>query len=237
MRSGLLILLICFMAYGAEALAFDAANPYWFAVKPKLEKYLSENLDKNLYEYKILGPVSEMKQFLGNHPDSEIKFEKLNLNSPNDRKSVVASVYNSDGSLNDSIIINLEVQKYKDVIVVKNALPVGENILEGNTYTKRILCSSMDEKLYYNGSLKQKSAATNIAADTPLKVNMVRHEKLVKTGDVLKVSSGSKFIELGFNCKAAGSADQGETISLICPDIEKKNLKGVITSRGTARLL
>lgn len=239
MRVGLIrfiFLILLLLSSNIAALAFEAANPFWFAIKPKLEKYLETAINKDLYQYEIEGPASEMKGFLGNRPDAEIKFEKLNLANPSERKTVVAVAYNSDGSRADSIIINLKAQKFKDILVVKKSMVRGEAFSPNYIYKKKILANPLDERLYYTDSLNQKFAAIDIPAETALKVNMIRHEKLVKTGQQLKVSSGSNNIELSFMCRTASTGDMGDIIPITCPDLPKKNLKAVITSATTGKL-
>jgi flagella basal body P-ring formation protein FlgA len=95
----------------------------------------------------------------------------------------------------------------------------------------------MDSGLYYDGNLSQKVATVDIPAGVPIRVNMVRHEKLVHAGDIIKVTSGSKTIELKFMCKALGSGDVGEVINLICTDMERKNTRATITGKGEATLI
>lgn len=238
MRVGLIkfITLLLLLSGTIAASAFEAANPFWFAIKPKLEKHLETVISKELYQYEIEGPASEMKNFLGNRPDAEIKFEKLNLVGSNEKKTIVAVAYNTDGSRIDSIIINLKVQKFKDILVLKKAMTRGEAFSPSYVYKKKILPNPMEERLYYTDSLNQKFAALDIPAETPLKVNMIRHEKLVKTGQQIKISSGSSNIELSFMCRTASTGDLGDTIPIICPDLPKKNLKAIITSATTGKL-
>ena len=232
------ILIILFLACQFwPSFAFNAANPYWMNLKSKLTKHLNKTINQTEYKYNIIGPTKEMKNFLGNRTDANVQFERLNLDSPSPRKSIIAVSYDEAGKRIDSVAITIEVWVYRNVYKLRNNISARDEILEDNVYESRMAIRQMDEKLYYHGRVKQKVATTNIAAGTPLKVNMVRHEKLIQIGDMINIKSGSQFITLEFMCKAMTSGDIGDTITVNCQDMQNKTMKASITGDGTAKLI
>lgn len=232
------ILIILFLLCQSwPGFAFNAANPYWMNLKPKLIQHLKKTINVSEYKYEIVGPSKEMKTFLGNRPDAKVQFERLALDSPSHRKSIVAVVYDDAGKRIDSIVVNLDVWVYRNVYMLRTSISARDDIDADNVYEANIPIRQMDEKLYYHGNVRQKVATTNIAAGSPLKVNMVRHEKLVQMGDMIKIKSGSQFITLEFMCKAMTSGDVGDTISVNCQDMQNKTMKASITGEGTAKLI
>lgn len=230
-------LLIISLFLFRPAPAFNAANPYWMNLKPKLVKYLDKAINKSIYKYELIGPNKEMKSFLGNRPDANVQFENLMLESPSPHKSLVAVVYDDSGNKADSLVISFNLWVYKKVYMLHKSISARDDITEDNIYQAVIPIRQMDTNLYYDGNLKQKVATTNIAAGTPLKVNMVRHEKLVQIGDVINIKSGNQFITLEFMCKAMNSGDIGDTITVNCQDMQNKTMKASITGPGSAVLI
>ena len=237
MKLSRILLIIFLICQSWPSFAFNPANPYWINLKVKLNQYLDKTINKSEYKYDVVVPAKEMTNFLGNRPDAEVKFEGLVLNSPSYRKSIVAVVYDETGKRLDSIVINLDVLVYRNVYMLKQSVAARDEILEGNVYESRIPIRQMDENLYYHGPIKQKVASTNITAGTPLKVNIVRHEKIVQVGDMINIKSGSKFIALEFICKAMTSGDVGDTITVNCQEMHNKTMKAEITGPGTANLI
>jgi flagella basal body P-ring formation protein FlgA len=228
--------LILLVLFSQKVFAFESANPYWLNLKPKVESFLAKNINTGVYKYELVGPVAEMSTFLGNRPDAKIKFEKLYLGGNSSRKTFLATAYDDSGKKIDSIAIAINVLTSRKVYMLRNRVARGGEISPGNVYQSTIQSNPMDNGLYYDGNLIQKVATIDIPAGVPIKVNMVRHEKLVHSGDIIKVTSGSKTIELKFMCKALGGGDVGEVINLICTDMEKKNTRGKITAKGEAVL-
>lgn len=237
MRFIKLLTISLFLFQSWPSFAFNAANPYWINLKSKLTKHLNKTINASQYKYEIVGPTKEMKTFLGNRPDAKVQFERLALDSPSHRKSIIAVAYDDNGTRIDSVVINLDVWVYRKVYMLRNNISARDEISEDNVYEASIPIRQMDEKLYYHGNVKQKVATTNIAAGTPLKVNMIRHEKLIQIGDMIKIKSGSKFITLEFMCKAMTSGDIGDTITINCQDMQNKSMKASITGEGTAKLI
>ena len=94
-----------------------------------------------------------------------------------------------------------------------------------------------DFKLYFDANPSQKVATVSIPAGTPIRVNMLRHQKLIQVNDMVKVSSGTKMINLQFLCRAVSSGDLGDTINVYCADMQHQNHQAVITADNEARLL
>jgi flagella basal body P-ring formation protein FlgA len=228
--------LILLISFSLEVLAFESANPYWLNLKPKVESFLSKNVNTNVYKYELVGPTAEMTTFLGNRPDAKIKFEKLYLGGSSPRKTFLATAYDDAGKKIDSVTIAIDVRTSKKVYMLRNRVARGGEINAGNVYQSTIQSSPMDNGVYYDGNFVQKVASVDIPAGVPIRVNMIRHEQLVHSGDIIKVTSGNKTIELKFICKALGSGDIGDVISLICSDMEKRNTRGKITAKGEATL-
>jgi len=232
-----LLIISLFLFQSWPSFAFNAANPYWLNLKPKLIKYLNKNINASEYKYEIVGPAKEMETFLGNRPEANVQFERLALDSPSSRKSIIAVAYDDTGKKIDSLVINIDVWVYRNVYMLRHNLSAHDEIQQDNVYEANIPIRQMDEKLYYHGNVKQKVATTNIAAGTPLKVNHIRHEKLIQIGDMIKIKSGSQFISLEFMCKAMTSGDIGDTITVNCQEMQNKTMKASITGEGTAKLI
>lgn len=219
------------------AFAFNPANPFWISIKPKLEKYLANNINPKLYQYQILGPNRELSSFLGNRPDREIKFEKLNLNDKSSKKTILANIYDINGKLEDSLGINLEIKIFKRVFMLKQAVKQGSEIMLSNIKSEEILIEPMDERLYASSSLAQKVATIDIPANTPIKINMLRHQKLMQNNSVIKVHTGGNLIKVEMMCRTLGSGDIGEIVNIYCQDSQKKSLRAKILDQGLGQLL
>lgn len=217
--------------------AFEAANPYWIAIKSKLKPYLEKNIDSSKYQYKILGPSRNLTNFLGNRPGMEIRFSALNLTLPTMRKTVIASAYDESGKKLASLPINLELKIYKKILTLKRAVKAGDEITPDNITQKVIAIDPRDSKIYYDGSLAQKVAGNNMPAGAAIKINQVRHEKLIQVGDSIKVTNKSKMIVLEFMCRAMKSGDINDVITVHCPDLQHKSKKAKIIRNGEAELI
>jgi flagella basal body P-ring formation protein FlgA len=207
-------------------------NVFWLNLKSKLQKYLDTNLNKSLWQYEIIGPMSEMKNFVGNRPDAEVKFSRLNLESGIDRKTISAQA--ADGA---PVTVMLSVLRYREVYMLKRNIAKGQEIGEDDFIKRKVATRQQDDKLFFDGSPIQKVATQNIAAWTPIKITMLRHEKLIQTGDMVRVINESNVIKLEFMCRALNSADIGETINIFCQDIQNKNRKATVIEAGVAKLL
>ncbi|MDA0773073.1 MAG: flagellar basal body P-ring formation chaperone FlgA [Cyanobacteria bacterium] len=232
----LLLILTIQLPIQAEPNNF-ATGSFWMPVKVKLTNYLNQKIDKKQYKYEIIGPTRELKAYMGNRIDADIKFEKLVFDTPSPRKTIIAYVEDASGKRIDSAVIQLEIWVYKSVNMLRKAVSRGQELEPNNIYQSSYPIRQMDEKLYFQGNLRQKVATSNIPANSPIKINMVRHQKLVQVGDMIKVTSGNSVINLEFFCKAMNSGDIGEIINLTCPEMSKKNHRAELTAAGEARLL
>lgn len=230
-----LILIIALPVY-AEANQY-ASGVFWTALKVQLVKHLEQKLDSKKYKYEIIGPTRELKNFLGNRADATIKFDKLLLESPSPLKTIVAYIEDANGKRTDSAAIQIDLWVYKPIYKLRQAISAGQEIQANNIIQSTEPIRQMDEKLYIQGNLRQKVATSNIPANTPIKVNMLRHQKLIQVGDMIRVNSGSKAIKLEFICKAMNSGDIGGIINLNCPEMNQKNHRAEVTAAGEARLL
>lgn len=220
-----------------SANAISSTNTYWINLKSKLSKYLKKNINPSLYTYKIIGPARDMKNFLGNRADAQVKFSNLNLTANSHRKNMIATAYGADGKRIDSLNIIIDVFTYHQVYMLKNSVPRGGEITSSNIYQTRIPIKRMNSRLYYDGILKQKVATRDIPAGIAIMKNMLRHEKVIQVGDTIQVTSGSHSISLEFMCKAISSGDIGEMITLNCPDMQKRTMKAEVLSSGRAKLI
>lgn len=231
------LLLLSFVFLTLPASAFKAANPYWINLKPKLLDYLRTSIDRSQYTYKVVGPNRDLENFLGNRQNATIRFSHLNLTAPSHRKTVIASAYNEKGQLVENLPITVDVWVYHEVYMLKKSIAKGDSVEADNFYKKRIAIRAMDKKMFFDDNVHQKVANINIAANTALKKSMLRHQRLVQIGDMIKVISGSKFINLEFMCKAMSSGDKGDIININCADMRPSNKKAEITETGLARLI
>jgi flagella basal body P-ring formation protein FlgA len=238
MAKAKLILLIIFMSLTTLAVsAFEAANPYWISLQPKLKAFLTKNIDTKKYSYTIYGPSRDLKGFLGHRPDAEIRFSNLNLGIPSQRKTIMATAYDDKGKKLESLPIFIDVKVYKKVLSLKRSLQKGEEITPDNIIEKTIAIDPRDSRLYYNSGLNQKVANNNMVAGEAIKFNEVRHEKMIQVGDSIKVINKNKMIVLEFICKAMKSGDLGEIITLHCPDLQSKTKKAKIINEAEAEFI
>lgn len=210
---------------------------FWINLKSKLTPYLEKNINKSIYSYQLIGPTRELTTFLGNRPDAEVKFERLNLSAPSTRKTLVAYVEDETKKRIDSVIIQLDVLAAHSVYMLRRAINKGQEISADNIYKQTLTMPQTDFKLYFDANPSQKVATVSIPAGTPIRVNMLRHQKLIQVNDMIKVSSGTKMISLQFLCKAVSSGDLGETINVYCADMQHQNHQAVITADNEARLI
>lgn len=210
---------------------------FWISLKAKLTPYLEKTINKSVYSYEVVGPSKEMTSFLGNRPDAEVKFEKLNLSSPSARKSLIAYVEDENKKRLDNIVILIDVLTYQKVYMLRRAVSAGQEISPDNIYQASLTMQQVDSKLYFTANPAQKVANVNIPAGTAIKVNMLRHQKLVQVNNMIRVNSGSKMIALQFLCRAVSSGDLGETINVYCADMQHPNHQAVVTAQGEAKLL
>lgn len=226
-------ILILIVSLGS-VFAFEAANPYWLAIKPKLKTYLDKNISSSKYSYKIVGPARKMTNFLGNRSGLDIKFSNLNLNGNSMRRTVMASAFDEAGKKVATMPVYVDVMIYKRVLTLKRPVQKGQEITPDNVSSKVIAINPRDAKLYYDASLIQKVAGTNLPAGSAIRMNQVRHEKLVQVGDSIKVANKNKLIVLEFICKAMKSGDVGDTIMVHCPDLQVTSKKVELLSESEA---
>lgn len=233
-----LLLLIIFLSFTTLSVsAYEAANPYWISLQPKLKAFLAKNIDTKKYSYSIEGPARDLKSFLGHRPDAEIRFSNLNLTSPNMRKVVMASAYDKDGKKLEALPVYVNIRIYKKVLTLRRPLQKGQEITPDNIFEKTITIDPRDAKSYYDSGLFQKVANRNMTAGTPIKFNQVRHEKMIQVGDQIRVSNYSKIIVLEFMCKAMKSGDAGDVITIHCPDLQSKTKKAKLVSKSEAHFI
>lgn len=230
-----LIIFLCITISSSSA--FEAANPYWIALQPKLKAFLSKNIDSSKYSYSIYGPARDLTNFLGNAPNHEIRFSNINLTSPGMRKTVFASAYDASGKKLDSLPIYIDIKVYKKILTLKNSVAEGAEITPDNIVEKTIEIDPRDEHLYYNSGLAQKVAGKSMKAGDAIKINQVRHEKLIQVGDSIKVTNGNKMIRLEFFCKAMKSGDLNEIITVHCPDLQTQTRKAKLVSEAEAEFI
>ncbi len=232
------ILLIIFLSLTTLAVsAFEAANPYWISLQPKLKAYLSKSIDSKKYSYTIYGPSRDLKSFLGHRPGAEIRFSNLNLATPSMRKTVMANAYDTDGKKLEALPIYIDVKIYKKVLSLKRSLNKGEEITQDNIIEKTIAIDPRYAGSYYDSGLNQKVANRSMKAGDAIKFNQVRHEKMIQVGDNIKVSNKNKIIVLEFICRAMKSGDLGEIITLHCPDLQAKTKQAKIIAKAEAEFI
>ncbi len=223
----------------SEELDFPDTNhsPFWITIKTKLVKHLNNVVDKSKYSYKIIGPANPMDHFLGNFPDADIVFEKLNIASPSKKKSIIATALDENGKKLESITIWLDFTTYRQVYMLHKPVYRGQEIGINNVYLAKVPVDPANSRLYFDGNPAQKIANINISAGQPLTVTMLRHEKLIKSGDMLKIKSGSNRVQVEFMCRAVGNADIGETLSVSCPGMVPQTRKAQVIDKTNANLL
>lgn len=231
-----LFIFLIFMSFNPSRSEDLATNVFWINLKNKLVNYLDKTVDKSKFKYEIVGPMNEMKNFLGNRPETEIEFLRFNPNTPASRKTVLAKVIGSNKA-EDQVTIILNYWIYKEVLIFNRNLKKGEEINQGDFHLSKIPIKPQDSNLYYEGPVIQKVALRDIKAGEAIKINMLRHEKTIRTGDNVRVLSESAFITLEFRCRALSSGDVGDTINLFCEDLQKKNIKARVQESGIAILL
>ncbi len=210
---------------------------FWINLKSKLTPYLEKNINKSAYSYEIIGPTRALTTFLGNRPDAEVKFERLNLGAPSPRKTLTAYVEDENKKRIDSIVIQINVLAAHTVYMLRRGINKGQEVSADNIYKQSITMPQSDFRLYFDANPSQKVATVNIPAGTAIRVNMLRHQKLIQVNDMIKVSSGTKMINLQFLCKAMSSGDLGDTINVYCTDMQHTNHQAVITADNEARLI
>ncbi len=210
---------------------------FWINLKSKLTPYLEKNINKSIYSYQVIGPTRALTTFLGNRPDAEVKFERLNLGAPSTRKTLTAYVEDESKKRIDSIVIQIDVLAAHTVYMLRRGINKGQEVSADNIYKQTMTMPQTDFKLYFDANPSQKVATVSIPAGVPIRVNMLRHQKLIQVNDMIKVNSGSKLISLQFFCKAVSSGDLGDTINVYCSDMQHPNHQAVITADNEARLI
>jgi flagella basal body P-ring formation protein FlgA len=232
----LILILIFYISLNPASGEALVTNVFWINLKNKLINYLDKVVDKSKFKYEIVGPSQEMKNFLGNRPDAEIEFLRFNPESPANKKTILARV---KGSIRpeDQLSVILNYWIYKEVQVLNRNIKKNEEIYPKDIKLMKIPIEAQNARLYYEGPVMQKVALRDLRAGEAIKINMLRHEKTVRTGDNIRVLSQSPFITLEFRCRALSSGDIGDIINLFCEDIQKKNIKAKVKESGIAVLL
>lgn len=237
---GLFILVACLLVAEFKVKATKefkpAGNIFWLELKKKLVPYLNRSIDRSVYKYDIVGPTKEMTDFLGHDKNAQIRFSPVRLGGLAFRRSVFASA-KVPGKPDDVLNIVFNLYKYKEVYMLKSGIERGKEVLRPNLKRVSVPIKLHDEKLYVTELPTQKVATRKIPGGIALRKNMLRHEKLIAQGDMVKAKSGSAAITLEFNCRALNSGDKGDEINVMCPDLQTKRFKAVITSAGNVSLL
>lgn len=212
--------------------AEETLCPFWLNLKPKVLEYLSKNINPSIFKYELVGPTIPMKKFLGNVPNAAVTISGFNPNSKSDIQSIIAKAANGE-----VVTINLKVWKYRNILVSKKDHAVNDVLLIENFSTEKRTIPPRDWDLYVDAPLGNVIINTNLPAGNPLKRNMLTAQKIIKSGDQVRVLSESRLLKLEFHCQALTSGGIGSIINLRCPDISKPSVRGKVEDTGLARLL
>ncbi len=215
----------------SDSLPNRSANIFWINLKNKLEKHLAKTINDKDYKYEVKAPVKELTKFFGNIPNAKVEFSGPNLNTRGHEKVVYAK------AAGERMGLTVKVWKYKDIWILTKAVKKGEEIPASTVKKERRAIKQRDEKMFFTAAPNNNVALTNISAWTPLKINMLRHAKVIQPGDMVTVETDSQMINIQFKCRAFNSADPGETVRLKCPEMKNKNPRAVALSEGRARLI
>jgi flagella basal body P-ring formation protein FlgA len=207
-------------------------SPFWLNLRPKILEYLNKNINANIFKYELIGPTMPMKKFIGNVPNAVVTVSGFNPNSKSDMQTIIAKAANGE-----VISINIKLAKYRNVLISKKNHEPNEILSIANFQSEKRTIPPRDYDLYVDPPFGSVTINTKLALGSPLKRNMLVQQKLVKSGDYLRVINESKHLKLEFRCQAVTSGTIGSIITVRCPDINKASVKAKVEDLGLARLL
>jgi flagella basal body P-ring formation protein FlgA len=207
-------------------------SPFWLNLRPKILEYLNKNINANIFKYELIGPTIPMKKFIGNVPNAVVTVSGFNPNSKSDMQTIIAKATNGE-----VISISIKLAKYRNVLISKKNHEPNEILSIANFQSEKRTIPPRDYDLYVDPPFGSVTINTKLALGSPLKRNMLVQQKLVKSGDYLRVINESKHLKLEFRCQAVTSGTIGSIITVRCPDINKASVKAKVEDLGLARLL
>lgn len=207
-------------------------SPFWLNLRPKILEYLNKNINANIFKYELIGPTMPMKKFIGNVPNATVTVSGFNPNSKSDMQTIIAKAANGE-----VVSINIKLAKYRNVLISKKNHEPNELLSIANFQSEKRTIPPRDYDLYVDPPFGSVIINTKLATGSPLKRNMLTQQKIVKSGDYLRVINESKHLKLEFRCQAVTSGTIGSIITVRCPDINKASVKAKVEDLGLARLL
>lgn len=207
-------------------------SPFWLNLRPKILEYLNKNINANIFKYELVGPTMPMKKFIGNVPNAVVTISGFNPNSKSDMQTIIAKAANGE-----VISIHIKLTKYRNILISKKNHEPNEVLSIANFQTEKRTIPPRDYDLYVDPPFGSVIINTKLATGSPLKRNMLTQQKIVKSGDYLRVINESKHLKLEFRCQAVTSGTIGSIITVRCPDINKASVKAKVEDLGLARLL
>jgi flagella basal body P-ring formation protein FlgA len=207
-------------------------SPFWLNLRPKILEYLNKNINANIFKYELIGPTMPMKKFIGNVPNAVVTVSGFNPNSKSDMQTIIAKAANGE-----VVSIHIKLAKYRNVLISKKNHEPNEILSIANFQSEKRTIPPRDYDLYVDPPFGSVTINTKLALGSPLKRNMLVQQKLVKSGDYLRVINESKHLKLEFRCQAVTSGTIGSIITVRCPDINKASVKAKVEDLGLARLL
>lgn len=229
----LLIITICDLSFSLNANAVNDTSPFWINLRPKVQEYLKNTVNTNIFSYKIDGPSVPMKKFLGNVPDAPVSITGFNPRSKRHVQTLIAR--SKTGK--DMLTINVRFWKYRQVLVTTKNYKTGEIILDNDIKREQRAVREGEWFNYLDPPIGRVTANQAIKAGSALKINSVTKKKIIQSGDFVRLVKESSVLKLEFRCQALTSGVVGDIISLKCPDIKKPSTKAVVEDFGLARLL
>jgi flagella basal body P-ring formation protein FlgA len=207
-------------------------SPFWLNLRPKILEYLNKNINANIFKYELIGPTMPMKKFIGNVPNAVVTISGFNPNSKSDMQTIIAKAANGE-----VISIHIKLAKYRNILISKKNHEPNEVLSIANFQAEKRTIPPRDYDLYVDPPFGNVTINTKLATGSPLKRNMLTQQKIVKSGDYVRVINESQHLKLEFRCQAVTSGTIGSIITVRCPDINKASVKAKVEDLGLARLL
>lgn len=207
-------------------------SPFWLNLRPKILEYLNKNINANIFKYELIGPTLPMKKFIGNVPNAVVSISGFNPNSKSDMQTIIAKAANGE-----VISIHIKLAKYRNILISKKNHEPNEVLSIANFQSEKRTIPPRDYDLYVDPPFGSVTINTKLATGNPLKRNMLTQQKIVKSGDYVRVINESQHLKLEFRCQAVTSGTIGSIITVRCPDINKASVKAKVEDLGLARLL
>jgi flagella basal body P-ring formation protein FlgA len=207
-------------------------SPFWLNLRPKILEYLNKNINANIFKYELIGPTMPMKKFIGNVPNTVVTISGFNPNSKSDMQTIIAKAANGE-----VISIHIKLAKYRNILISKKNHEPNEVLSIANFQAEKRTIPPRDYDLYVDPPFGSVTINTKLATGSPLKRNMLTQQKIVKSGDYVRVINESQHLKLEFRCQAVTSGTIGSIITVRCPDINKASVKAKVEDLGLARLL